>query len=328
MTGPERKAVEAAPPRFHPRNRHQGEYDFDRLIAASPDLKPFVKPNAWQVMSIDFADPHAVLALNRALLLDQYGIRDWAIPDGYLCPPVPGRADYLHALADLLAEDNDGSIPTGDAIRLLDVGVGANVIYPLIGRREYGWSFVGAEIDVIALRNASCILASNPDLASGIMLRHQPDAGHVFFGIIHPDDRFDLTLCNPPFHASAADASAGSQRKWRNLGKGGASKPMLNFGGQANELHCPGGEAAFIRRMIMESHAFKGQVLWFTTLVSRADNLPAIYRHLRQAGARLVRTREMRQGQKQSRFVAWTFCDDSQRQAWRKVRREVRNRSK
>lgn len=328
MKTSERKVAAAEVLRFHPRNRHQGEYDFDRLVAASPELKPYVQPNAWQVMSIDFADPRAVVALNRALLQDQYGIRDWALPDGYLCPPVPGRADYLHALADLLAQDNDGRIPIGDAVRVLDVGVGANAIYPLIGRCEYGWAFVGADIDVVALENAARILASNPDLASGIELRRQPDAAHILAGIIRPDDRFDLTLCNPPFHASAAEAHAGSRRKWRNLGRGDAARPVLNFGGQANELYCPGGEPAFIRRMIAESQAFQGQVRWFTTLVSRADNLPAIYRLLRQAGARQVRTVEMRQGQKQSRFVAWTFGGDRQRSGRRAGRQDVPDRRK
>ena len=78
---------------FHPRNRHQGRYDFDQLLAAYPALQAFVRPNAYADASIDFADPLAVRALNAALLAQQYGIRDWHIPPQYLCPPIPSRAD-------------------------------------------------------------------------------------------------------------------------------------------------------------------------------------------------------------------------------------------
>ncbi len=44
--------------------------------------------------------------------------------------------------------------------------------------------------------------------------------------------------------------------------------------------------------------------------------LPAIYHALKVAGAAEVRTVEMAQGQKISRFVAWTFHDAEQQAAW------------
>jgi 23S rRNA (adenine1618-N6)-methyltransferase len=130
----------------------------------------------------------------------------------------------------------------------------------------------------------------------------------MFLGIVQDDEFFDLTMCNPPFHASLAEATAGSQRKWKNLGK--ASKkaaPVLNFGGQGGELWCEGGEEAFIQRMISESRQIAQRCLWFTSLVSKASSLPVLYRTLEKAGALDVRTIEMSQGQKQSRFLAWTF---------------------
>ena len=129
-------AVKTAPSKgeLHPRNRHQGRYDSPALIKASPELGDFVITNPYGKPSIDFANPAAVKVFNRALLAQYYGIRHWDIPDGYLCPPIPGRADYLHNLADLLASDNDGQIPHGEKVRALDIGVGANCIYPLIGR--------------------------------------------------------------------------------------------------------------------------------------------------------------------------------------------------
>ena len=86
---------------LHPRNRFRAGYDFGRLIASSPRLAAFVAPNAYGNVSIDYADPAAVKALNQALLKDAYGL-DWDLPPDYLCPPIPGRSEYLHHLADLL----------------------------------------------------------------------------------------------------------------------------------------------------------------------------------------------------------------------------------
>ena len=311
----------ARPPKpvLHPRNRHQGRYDFPALIKTCPELARFVITNPYGKPSIDFASPEAVKVFNGALLRQHYGIRHWDIPAGYLCPPIPGRADYLHGLADLLAGDTGNRIPQGKRIRVLDVGSGANCIYPLIGVHEYGWRFVGADIDATALKAAGEILRANR-LEERIELRRQADPARIFLGVIQPEERFDLTLCNPPFHASADDALSGSRRKWRNLGKLDPQRqlPVLNFGGQGNELHCPGGEAAFIDTLATESAAFGEQVYRFSTLVSKASNLPGLESRLKAMGARDIRTTPMAQGQKQSRFVSWTFLTPKQREAWRK----------
>lgn len=294
-------------PALHPRNPHRGRYHFEKLIAASPELSAFVSPNAYGDESIDFTDPAAVKALNRALLIHYYGIKGWDIPAGYLCPPIPGRADYLHYLADLLAEGGVGS-----GAQVLDIGTGANCIYPLVGHRAFGWRFVGSDINPAALANAQKIIDAN-DLKGAIALRLQPSRQAIFTGMIGPDDAFDITLCNPPFHASLSDANEGTQRKWKNLGK--AKKSQLNFGGQGAELWCRGGEEAFVCRMIEESILFKENCLWFTTLISKSSSLPAVYRALKKAAVLDFRTVEMAQGQKQSRFVAWTFSEQNHQRA-------------
>lgn len=314
------KACAAPAGKLHPRNPHRGRYDFRQLIAASPELAEFVSPNAYGDESIDFTDPLAVKLLNRALLKQEYAIAGWNIPAQYLCPPIPGRADYLHYLADLLADG--GVVPVGPAIRVLDIGTGANVIYPLIGHGAYGWQFVGADIDQVALANAQRILDANSGFNKAIELRLQASPGAVFKGIVQPDEHFDLTLCNPPFHASLVEANAGTQRKWRNLGKQNAGKALLNFGGQGAELWCKGGEEVFVRRMVEESVLFADCCLWFTTLISKSATLPAVYRALKKAGVTDSRTIAMAQGQKKSRFVAWTFQGESRQRAWAAARAE------
>lgn len=254
--------------------------------------------------SIDFANPAAVQTLNRALLKSAYGISHWEIPPGYLSPPIPGRADYVHHLAELL-RSKSGEFPRGAAIRVLDVGVGANCIYPIIGRAEYGWSFVGSDVDPVALESARRIVSSNPSLAGAVELRLQSSPERILAGIVRPDEIFDAVICNPPFHASLAEAEAGARRKWENLGHGDTAKK--NFGGQGRELWFPGGEAAFVGRMIDESAALRRNVRWFTALVSKEENVPALERAMRKSGVSDRRAIGMALGQKKSRMVAWTF---------------------
>lgn len=313
-----KKAAAPAKAGLHPRNRHQGHYDFPALIRSCPALGEFLIRNPYGKQSIDFANPDAVRVLNRALLQQQYGIAFWDIPPGYLCPPVPGRADYIHGLADLLAEDRGGEIPRGATIHALDIGCGANCIYPLLGQVEYGWAFCAVDIDASALAAAGAILKANR-LQRSIELRRQHQPKQAFSGIIGAGEWFDITLCNPPFHSSAAEAASGSQRKWRNLGKQDPSRklPKLNFGGQSNELHCEGGELAFVRRMIADSKAFASQVGWFSCLISKGGNLDQLQLALKQAGALEIRSVPMGQGQKQSRFLAWSFLDQATRTAAR-----------
>jgi 23S rRNA (adenine1618-N6)-methyltransferase len=309
----------AVRPTLHPRNRHPGRYDFARLTRACPALKAFLIRTPDGATSIDFGDTAAVRALNRALLAADYGIAHWTLPDGYLCPPIPGRADYLHGLADLLAGSEGGEVPRGPAIRVLDIGVGASCIYPLLGHAEYRWHFVGSEIDATALQAARAIVQAN-GLGAAIALRQQPARDRLFAGVVRAGERFDLTMCNPPFHASAAEAAAGSRRKWRNLDRAparGTRQPALNFGGRATELWCPGGEAAFVGRMIEESAEYRTRVRWFSSLVAKSEHRAALHRRLHQAGAQDVREVPMAQGSKQSRFIAWTFLDTAQHEAWR-----------
>ncbi len=295
-------------PGLHPRNRHHDRYDLPALCKDTPALAAFIVANPAGEQTINFADPDAVKTLNQALLAHFYQVKAWNIPDGFLCPPVPGRADYMHHLADLLTEAN-GSLPQNASV--LDIGTGANLIYPLIGSHEYGWRFTGTEVSAEALTAAQAIIDANPGMSRQIRLRRQKDEEAILAGMIHKNEFFEAMVCNPPFHDSAESAREGNERKRRNLGQ--QKHEPLNFGGQNQELWCEGGEVAFIRKMIAESREYGRQVMWFTSLVSRGDNLPMLYSALTEAGAVKVVKKEMAQGQKQSRFIAWTFLDEDKR---------------
>jgi 23S rRNA (adenine1618-N6)-methyltransferase len=295
---------------LHPRSKHRERYDFAGLIKVLPELSSFIIKNKFNGEdTIDFSNPKALKSLNKALLISAYGITYWDIPENYLCPPIPGRADYIHFAADLLASSNNSQIPSGESVRVLDIGVGANCIYPIIGHQEYGWSFIGSEVHASSIDSAQKIINSNPTLKDSVSLRFQENPSLIFKGIILPDERFDLVLCNPPFHESLNEAKEVSHRKNQSLGIKSRDKAKLNFGGQANELWCRGGEVQFIRQMVLESRDFKDNCKWFTTLVSKKENLSGVYGEIKRVGTSTVKTFEMSQGQKVSRFVGWSFQD-------------------
>lgn len=305
-------------PGLHPRNPHRFRYDFPVLTETSPELKDFVQLSPRNEETIDFSNPQAVKALNRALLKHFYKLAFWDIPSDYLCPPIPGRADYIHYLADLLAESANNRIPRGSGIHVLDIGAGSSCIYPIIGKREYGWSFVASESDATALASAQKLIASNPGLGQSIECRLQKNDVQILAGVIKPGEVYDLTLCNPPFFRSAQEALAANQRKNRNLGN--RPKAERNFGGQNHELWYPGGELAFVQKMISESRHFKQQCLWFTSLVSNQTLLPQFYQALRLAQVQDFKIIPMAQGQKTSRILIWSYLSAPDRARWAKQR--------
>ena len=305
---------------LHPRNKHRGRYNFQELISRCPELAPFVRLNEYNDESIDFSNAEAVIQLNKALLKQFYQINHWSIPSGYLCPPIPGRADYLHYMADLLGSGHKGVIPMGHQVRCLDIGVGANCIYPIIGNKEYGWSFVGSDVEPAALAWAAKIIEKNAALKGKVQLRLQPNAKDIFRGIIHSNEHFDLTICNPPFHASLAEARAGTLQKLSNLNHKKITRLKLNFGGTNSELWCEGGEEKFVQQMIVQSKPMASSFFWFSTLIAKSAHLKSIYAVLKKEQAREVKTIPMSQGNKSSRIVAWTYLDPEQQKKWMDTR--------
>ena len=325
---------------MHPKNLHKNGYPMDALCQTYPALKPYLVRAKSGNTSIDFTNSQAVKVLNAALLRHYYRLEYWDIPEGYLCPPVPGRADYIHGIADLLKTTSSiGKNGRGQGIRGLDIGVGANAIYPIIGVTSYDWSFVGSDVDDVAVKSAKTIAAKNSMLVNKFQVRKQTNSAHIFNGVIKENERFTFTMCNPPFHKSAQEALSGTRRKTSNLIRnkqkrsGGrcsntpvqrfgqhpsalepekasqlGQKANLNFAGQANELWCEGGELAFIQRMVKESVTVKENVAWFTCLVSKSAHLKPIKTSISYYGATQCKVVDMGQGSKLSRFIAWSFC--------------------
>lgn len=305
---------------LHLRNKHRSRYNFQQLCYTCKELVPHVFINKFGEKTIDFSNPESVIVLNKALLKQFYDIHSWDIPTGYLCPPIPGRADYIHYIADLLASVNNSKIPRGKSIKILDVGVGANCIYPIIGLKEYNWDFVGSDIDYEAINSANKIIDADKKLKGRISIRLQKDKLHFFENIIGKDEFIDACICNPPFHSSSKEAKDTAKKKWEQLKKSERPENLLNFGGQNNELWVKGGEETFVRNVAKESLAFGKQCFWFTTLVAKKANLAGVYRMLHSLNPVEVKTITMAQGQKESRIVAWTFLTLEEQQNWMDTR--------
>ncbi|MGY8901218.1 MAG: 23S rRNA (adenine(1618)-N(6))-methyltransferase RlmF, partial [Flavobacteriales bacterium] len=303
--------------RLHSRNKNRDKYDLSALTICNPELKKYIVPNRSGGDSIDFSNPLAVKVLNRALLNHYYGIENWEFPDENLCPPIPGRADYIHHIADILAENNFGKIPTGENVICLDVGLGASCIYPIVGVTEYDWTFIGSDIDPNAIASAQNIIDSNASLKNRVECRLQENSSDVFYGIVSKEEKIELTICNPPFHASIEEAQKGSRRKAKNLSGKNVKSPRLNFSGIASELVCEGGENQFIQNMIRESLEFSKTCYWFSTLVSKQSNLKGICRLLENSAATQIKMVPMGTGNKSSRIVAWTFLSLIEQKEWR-----------
>jgi 23S rRNA (adenine1618-N6)-methyltransferase len=330
---------------LHPRNAFKGSYDIGALVRASPPLKAHVIPAALSKSrrdTIDFADPSAVRALNQALLAEDYNVGGWELPAGMLCPPIPGRADYVHHLADVLAEATAaGAPPQGANVRVLDIGTGSSAIYPLIGASVYKWSFVGTESNKESYESARRILAANVGAHASLQsseVRLQSDPFRLLAGVCdEARDEFDLCMCNPPFYTSAQEFARENQRKvvglaenrWRRNGV--ETPPRLpargerassdNFGGGEAELWCKGGEVAFVSALISESEEWADRCLWFSSLVSRAEHLPPLLAKLRRArGVVDARVIDMGPGQKKTSVLLWTFTQATARRGWARRR--------
>jgi 23S rRNA (adenine1618-N6)-methyltransferase len=284
-------------PGLHPRNKHKNGYNFDVLTKHNKNIASLITKNDYGTVTIDFSDPKAVKELNVTLLEVHYGIQKWNFPDENLCPPIPGRVDYIHYVSDLLAESS-----ITDKITILDIGTGATCIYPLLGAKEYDWNFVATDIDLDSLHIAQDIITDN-NFDAKIILRQQFDEANILKGIIEKGDSFSAVICNPPFYKSETEAKGANARKSRNLG----TNAVRNFAGNNNELWYPGGEKAFLHNYLYQSSLYKDTSVWFTSLVSKKETIKSLQKSGEKLKVKEMKVIPMHQGNKVTRIVAWRF---------------------
>ncbi|KAK1324341.1 hypothetical protein QJS10_CPA01g00415 [Acorus calamus] len=314
---PNKKKRRIERPTIHPRNRYsENPPDFAALASLYPSFQPFVSCSRdGRRSSIDWTDFNATRELTRVLLHHDHGI-NWWIPDGQLCPTVTNRSNYIHWINDLLSLElfvRSGGGPA-EKVRGFDIGTGANCIYPLLGASLYGWSFVGSDVSDVALEWAKWNVDSNSHLVDLIEIRKAgdglPNSGGdvesplsdwdkngyhgppVLVGVVGEDERFEFCMCNPPFFESMEEAGL---------------NPRTACGGTTEEMVCPGGEQAFVIRIIEDSVVLKESFRWFTSMIGRKANLKALISKLREAKVTVLKTTEFVQGQTARWGLAWSF---------------------
>lgn len=329
---------------IHPRNKYsENPPDFGLLASIYPTFQPFVFYSRDGRPRIDWKDYNATRELTRVLLLHDHGI-NWWIPDGQLCPTVPNRSNYVHWIEDLLSSeiivDNQAD---GGVVRGFDIGTGANCIYPLLGSSLLGWRFVGSDVSDVALEWAEKNVKNNPhisglieirkvenneedglqiedirdsecnihnlddactgtsvscpaELHSGVKMSYQGPP--VLVGVVKDEEKFDFCMCNPPFFETMEEAGL---------------NPKTACGGTSKEMVCPGGEQAFITRIIEDSVKLKQSFRWYTSMVGRKSNLKILISKLRAVGVTIVKTTEFVQGQTCRWGLAWSFVPPSKK---------------
>lgn len=306
--------------KLHVRNRNREPYDLSALTALTPELKPYIIANKYGEASVNFSHPQAIKLLNTSILKHYYGVHYWTFSDDNLCPPIPGRADYIHHIADLLAASNFGVLPEGKQVTCFDLGVGASCIYPILGVVDYDWNFIASDISPASIASSQAIVDANKCLKGKVDCRLQKRAQDYFYGVLNREESVDMVICNPPFHSSVEEAEKGNRRKVKHLTGKSAEEVLLNFAGIHNELVCDGGERQFIHNMMKESAKFSKNSFWFSTLVSKKSHLKGIYKRLETMSVTRVETIPMGTGNKSSRMLAWTFLTELEQLAWRASR--------
>ncbi|KAB2602424.1 methyltransferase-like protein 16 [Pyrus ussuriensis x Pyrus communis] len=222
----------------------------------------------------------------------------------FLCPTVPNRSNYIHWIEDLLSSDIIVKTPSnGDKVRGFDIGTGANCIYPLLGASLLGWSFVGSDMSDVALEWAEIFFRDNSNISERIEIRKIESGKETLpvegshNGMLVSTERkieltqivwlrmveFDFCMCNPPFFKTMEEAGL---------------NPKTACGGTTTEMVCPGGERAFITRIIEDSFTLKHTFQWYTSMVGRKLNIKIPTSKLWEVGVTMVKTTELVQSQK------------------------------
>jgi len=319
---------------MHPKNIYSVQQpDFGKLAELYPSLRQYLvkqcrsgsKETQDEEMKciIDFANPNACRELVKAQLHHDFKI-SWDLPSQYLIPPLANRLNYLCWLHDLFQlwtperDDFDWG-RENDCVKVLDIGCGANLIYPLLGSSYFRWCFVAADVSSDALQHAIRNREANPKIAPLIVLRrvkcqtcqetkqvasdrHERAFSGCGTGILsrainNTDGVFHASMCNPPFFSSKEEAG-------RN--------PGTDYGGTSVEMVYPGGEESFVRNMIQDSRSIRHRIVWFTTMVGKKSTLKMARKMIHDFGQTVVRTTEFIQGKTSRWAIAWSFLAPNQ----------------
>lgn len=333
ITNKNKKVQQKKLNQLHHRNIHIDD-DFLLISEKYPEFRKCIKILNGN-MCINYNNPTALYCISKVLLHHRYNLI-WDMPDNFLIPTVPSRANYVHFISDLLTPEhvyntetvsNKGSlndtetikfnthqdfcsvelIPRGKQVLGLDIGIGANSIFSLLCNKIYSWNMVGTDISSESLKVSDSIIKNN-NLSDCITLLLQENPEDILLGILDRPEiktlNFSFTICNPPYYDSIEDSEMNVHPNRYRVCK--------NY-----EVITQGGESQFILKMYSQSKIFRKRVIWYTSQVSKLKNL----KFLRNALGKEIVSNELKslifttlkQGKHDKWVIAWSFFEKEER---------------
>lgn len=317
--GPGKATTSRAPAnnnaRMHPRNPYRGkDPNHEQLVDQFPELKQYLRPAKRKGDRPTLAlttNPAAAIAYNCALLKRDFGI-NWSIPVGRLCPPIASRVNYVLWVQDLIKLNRPKTQPSVDRVVGIDIGTGANAIYPLLGTAlDSTWHFVATDVDESALSLAKKNMEANPRLQRRIKLKRVSEDARVQAALPPGDGMIDFCMCNPPFFESALDVRI---------------RPDGSTAGTRSELVCQGGEEGFVSGIVRDSVKLGRRVRWYTSMFGKKASVKSTLKLIREAGFTNIATTQFLQGRTTRWGIAW--CSEPRRPADADLRLAVDSRAR
>jgi 23S rRNA (adenine1618-N6)-methyltransferase len=109
-------------------------------------------------------------------------------------------------------------------------------------------------------------------------------------------------MANPPFYSNTAELLTSASLKSR--------PPFTACTGSASEMVTPGGETAFVTRLISESLVLRSRIRWYTAMLGKLSSVSSLVATLREHRVDNYAVTEFIQGTKTRRWgLAWSFGD-------------------
>ncbi|XP_044732234.1 U6 small nuclear RNA (adenine-(43)-N(6))-methyltransferase, partial [Chrysoperla carnea] len=282
--------------KMHPRNIFKTPPSFSELGHKYLEFNKYLKIGLDGKLSLNFNDVEALRALSKVLLLHYFGI-NIEIPKNTLVPTIPLRLNYILWLQDLA---NFLQIPADENVTLIDVGAGATCVYGLLAAKLRKWKVLALESNTESYLVAKRNVETN-SLANYIEVKNNGnDEKNILIGSLHSMENYTFTMCNPPFFKENDESN-------EKTPKIKAQPPKNAFTGTLNELTYPGGEVAFVEKLIAESQILKEQVMIYTTMIGHKKNLKILREKLKSLNIPSYIQTEFCQGNTTRWALAWTF---------------------
>ena len=277
--------------------------DFKALSLKDKDLNEI-----WQISNghLDFQNPETCQTLTKTILRVDFGL-ELSLPDDRLCPPIPNRWNYvswIQGLLDSTSPHYSGKYEPDREVMGLDIGTGASAIYALLALKSRPkWQMCVTDVDKESFESAACNFAINNLMTRTKMLLQLKDASLIPIKYL-AEEKLDFVMCNPPFFADEAEMQSSVK------GEGKSQKPNAVCTGSENEMVYPGGDLAFVRRMIGESLVLREKVTWYSSMLGKLSSAKSVIETLRQHGVANWAVGCLEPGNATKRWVvAWSFGD-------------------